>query len=223
MRNLSSYWLAGLLLLTACAGAFAQAAAVPGELPATIDETAPPAAPDARAKYELTERSDSGGVAEAVLFYVFAAMVLGSGLAICISTNVVRMAVYLFVTLGSVAVLYFLLLANFIGVIQLIVYAGGTLILLIFGVMLTSKSPWVRFDVKRSEMIVAGVVCVLFAAILLAVVINADWDDTRQPVQAPAVADFGESLLQKYLVPFEAVSVLLLAVMIGAALLARQD
>lgn len=160
---------------------------------------------------------------EAVLFYVFAAVVLGSGLAICLTTNVVRMAVYLFMTLAGVAVLFFLLLANFIGVIQLIVYAGGTLILLIFGVMLTSKSPWVRFDVPRRDLIAAGVVCVVLAAALIGVVTYVEWPTTDAAVSGSLVADFGQSLMSTYLVPFEALSVLLLVVMIGAALLARQE
>jgi len=160
---------------------------------------------------------------EAGLFYLFAAVTLAAGLAICIAKNIVRMAVFLFVTLGAVAVLYFLLLANFIAVIQLIVYAGGTLILLVFGVMLTSKSPWARFDTKLWELGAAGVVCVVFAAVLLAVLLTTAWPQSAEAVTAPTVADFGRTLLTTYLVPFEAVSVLLLAVMIGAAYLARQE
>jgi NADH:ubiquinone oxidoreductase subunit 6 (subunit J) len=173
--------------------------------------------------YDVMQRSEPAGGVEALLFYVFSAAILGSGLALCISTNIVRMAVYLFVTLGGVAVMFFLLLANFVGVIQLIVYAGGTLILLIFGVMLTSKSPWVRFDVKRNELIAGGVVCTLLAAALLTVVVVADWPVTQTSVEGPTVANFGEALMSTYLAPFEAVSVLLLVVMIGAALLARQE
>ena len=163
------------------------------------------------------------GVLEVVLFYIFAIAALGSGLAICVSRNIVRMAVYLFFTLGAVAVLYFLLLANFIAVIQLIVYAGGTLILLVFGVMLTSKSPWARFDTHPAEMIAAALVCLVFAVLLLTAITAVDWPQTAEVVTAPTVADIGGSLLTTYLVPFEVVSVMLLAVMIGAAFLARQE
>ena len=163
-------------------------------------------------------------ILETVLFFVFAAATLLSGLGICLSRSIVRMAVYLFFTLGAVAVLYFLLLANFIAVIQLIVYAGGTLILLVFGVMLTSKSPWARFDIKPKEMIAAGVVCAVFAAALLAVITTASWPNvTDATVTGSTVEQFGAALLTTYLVPFEALSVLLLAVMIGAAYLARQE
>jgi len=157
------------------------------------------------------------------MFYLVAGVTLGSGVAICVSSNIVRMAVYLFGTLGSVAVLYFLLLANFVGAIQLIVYAGGTLVLLIFGVMLTSKSPWARFDVKKIELGLAGLVSVVLAGVLIWAISGAAWPVTQDAVTGASVETFGQSLLTTYLVPFEVVSVLLLVVMIGAAYMARQE
>ena len=169
------------------------------------------------------QRGVSGGSLEAVMFYLFAGVTLACGLAICVSRNIVRMAVYLFGTLGAVAVLYFLLLANFIAVVQLIVYAGGTLVLLIFGVMLTSKSPWARFDTTRTEHIVAGLVCTTLAVVLLGAIGTTHWPSPGTQSATPSMATFGQTLLTDYLVPFEVVSVLLLVVMIGAAYLARQE
>ena len=176
------------------------------------------------------ERLTVDGVWEVVLFYVFAVATLASGAALCVSRNIVRMAVYLFFALGAVAVLYLLLLANFIAVIQLIIYVGGTLILLVFGVMLTSKSPWVRFEVKRSEIFAATVVCVVLAVGLLSAVMTAAWPgpgpgpaDEAAAVTNPSMETFGRELLTTYLVPFEAVSVLLLVVLVGAAYIARQE
>ncbi|NOT00052.1 MAG: hypothetical protein HOP29_05445 [Phycisphaerales bacterium] len=166
-----------------------------------------------------------GGFVETILFYLFGGAVLASAIGVCVSKSVVRMAVWLFGTLGAVAVLYLLLGAAFLGAVQLIVYAGGTLILLIFGVMLTTKSPWVRFEATTSEMLAAGgVVVALFIG--LATVVASDM--TRWPTQAgvnevATVKSLGESLLTTYLVPFEAASVVLLVVMIGAAYLARQE
>ena len=171
---------------------------------------------------EVVQRSVSGSVLEVVLFYVFAVATVASALAICVSRNIVRMAVYLFFTLGAVAVLYFLLLANFIAVIQLIVYVGGTLVLLIFGVMLTSKSPWARFDTRPGEMLAAGAVCVILALALIGLLSGTHWPGGEQ-AEAASVALLGKELLTTYLVPFEAVSVLLLVVMVGAAYLARQE
>jgi len=162
-------------------------------------------------------------MAEAVLFYLIAAVIAGCALGCVLSFNVVRMAACLFGTLGSVAILYFMLSATFLGAIQLIVYAGGTLIVIIFGVMLTSQSPWARFAPRRVELAAGAVVCLALFGGLIAAVIRQDWSGMAAEPGRFSVADFGEALLTTYLVPFELASVLLLAVMIGSAYLARVE
>jgi NADH-quinone oxidoreductase subunit J len=164
-----------------------------------------------------------GGVLEAFLFYTVAGSVVLSALGVCIAKNIVRMAVWLFVGLGSVAMLYFLLAANFLGAIQLIIYAGGTLVLLVFGVMLTSKSPWVRFDPPKVELIAAAGVCLALVVSLCMVLAWTVWFGVETIVPGATVAAFGERLLTTYLVPFEVAGVLLMIVMVGAAHLARQE
>src|SRR5688572_21884778 len=94
----------------------------------------------------------------AALFWVFALISGASALGVVITRNIVRMAVFLLGTLAGVAGLYFLLSAEFLAAVQLVVYAGGTLILIIFGVMLTSKSPFSRFQPKPGEIVVALVI-----------------------------------------------------------------
>ncbi len=173
--------------------------------------------------FDGVQKSVSGGIVEAILFYIFGGTVLAAAIGVCVSKRVVRMATWLFGTLGGVAVLYFLLGANYLGVIQLIVYAGGTLILLVFGVMLTSKSPWVRFECPRGEMVVASVVSILLFASLTTVLVTAEWPAQSQSADGVRIAEFGKELLTTYLVPFEVASVMLLVVMIAAAYLARQD
>jgi len=165
----------------------------------------------------------TGGLPEALLFYAIAGATVASGLGVCVSKNIVRMAVWLFMTLGSVAMLYFMLAANFLGAIQLIVYAGGTLVLLIFGVMLTSKSPWVRWDTPKAELLGAGVVCLSLLICLGVVFSRAIWAGTPKVVPGATLAALGERLLTTYLVPFEVAGVLLMIVMVGAAHLARQE
>jgi len=167
--------------------------------------------------------SVSGGLLEAIMFYVFGGSVLLCAVGVCVTKNVVRMAAWLFGALAAVAVLYFLLGAMFLGAVQLIVYAGGTLILLVFGVMLTSKSPWVRFEAKRTEMVAAGCVALTLFAGLATVLATASWPVQARVARGAAIESIGKELLTTYLVPFEVVSVLLLVVMIGAAYLARQE
>jgi len=160
---------------------------------------------------------------DALAFYIFAGVALVSAIGIVVSTNIVRTAVFLLGTLGSVAGLYFLLDATLLAVIQLIVYAGGTLVLIIFGVMLTSKSPWMKFSATRGQIVGAAAVSILLAIGLWALVLKADWSNAHPMTSAPQVADVGNALLTDFLVPFEAASVLLLVVMIGAAYLARPE
>ena len=160
-----------------------------------------------------------------VMFYLFGGVAVFSCLGIVVSRNIVRTALWLLGVLVSLAALYFLMLANFLAVIQLIVYAGGILVLIVFGVMLTTKSPWARFDPKPIEVVGGLVVALLlFGGLSWVLVIDTDWSVTAQPnASVFTVAELGNALLTDYLLPFEVASVLLLAVMIGAAFLARPE
>ncbi|MGH7177338.1 MAG: NADH-quinone oxidoreductase subunit J family protein [Tepidisphaeraceae bacterium] len=161
-------------------------------------------------------------IVSVLLFYAFAGMAGLSALGVVVSRNIVRMAVWLLFTLVGVGGLYFLLAAEFLAAVQLVVYAGGTLILIIFGVMLTSKSPFSRFEPKLVEVVIAlsGGSILLFALIvgILRATFKTNALDTssRYPVDK-----LGQALLGDFLIPFELASVLLLVVMIGAAYLAK--
>ncbi len=160
---------------------------------------------------------------QTVLFYVFALMTAGAAIGVVISRNIVRMAVFLLFTLTGVAGLYFLLDAEFLAAVQLVVYAGGTLILIIFGVMLTSKSPFSRFEPKLPEVIVAtSFSVVLFVALVMGIVHRPTTTEPPAVGSGYPIERFGQALLGDYLVPFEVASVLLLVVMIGAAYLAKR-
>src|SRR4051794_23383410 len=156
------------------------------------------------------------------LFYFFAAMAGLSAIGLVISRNIVRSAVCLLFTLTGVAGLYFLLNAEFLAAVQLVVYAGGTLILIVFGVMLTSKSPFSRFEPKLAEVIVAiSIAGILLTALVMAIVRTPFPRSAEVVTDGYPVAQLGQALLGDYLVPFELASVLLLVVMIGAAYLAK--
>src|SRR5213593_2511299 len=140
---------------------------------------------------------------EAVAFYIFAGILLASAIGVVVSRNIIRAAVCLLGTLGGAAGLYFLLNANLLAAIQLIVYAGGTLVLIVFGVMLTSKSPWVIFEPSRAQAAVAVVICALLAAGLCTMLTQSYWPlPASQLLASPQVKVVGNSLLTDYLVPF---------------------
>lgn len=186
-----------------------------------------------------------------ILFLIFAVATCGGALAVVISQNVARMAFWLIVSLGSTSGLFFLLRADFVGATQLLVYVGGTVVLLIFGVMLTGSSPFVRIRTTPGELVLAGGVGILLFSMIYSTVYIADWSRLIQKAGMPAVrsgrgynsADEGNTarpigmklvgvsledvgtsraeLSPGYLLPFEIVSVHLLVVLIGAAYLAR--
>lgn len=167
-----------------------------------------------------------------VMFYAFAALTVLSAWAIVLSQNIVRMSVYLLLTLAGAAGFYFMLAAEFLAAVQLIVYVGGTLILIIFGIMLTSKNPFLQFKPKSWEVFTAvGISIVLMGLVLLALV-GTTFPPSQLPVSvsgaAPTVEGYsqvewiGRALLSRYVLPFEVAAVLLLVVMIGAAFMARK-
>jgi NADH-quinone oxidoreductase subunit J len=161
----------------------------------------------------------------AVLFYVFAGMAGGAALCVVASRNIVRMAMALLFTLVGVSGLYFLLNSEFLAAVQLVVYAGGTLILIVFGVMLTSKSPFSKFEPKLAEVMIAiAAGAILFWTLVLGILQFTAAHPAAQASTVPTaypVPQLGQALLGDFLVPFELSSVLLLAVMIGAAYLAK--
>ena len=159
--------------------------------------------------------------ANAALFYLFALMAGGSALGVVVSRNIVRTAVFLLFTLTGVAGLYFLLNAEFLAAVQLVVYAGGTLILIVFGVMLTSKSPFSRFEPKLAEVIIAVSIGVVLLTALVMAIVRTPFPRSADVSGPYPMVQLGQALLGDYLVPFELASVLLLVVMIGAAYLAK--
>jgi len=168
--------------------------------------------------------SGMAATTEAVLFYLFAGFAVISAVAIVFSSNIIRAALWLLGTLVAVAALYLLMAAYFLGAIQLIVYAGGTLVLIVFGVMLTARSPWVTFAPRKWEIVIGALVCAALLAGLSLTLLRTDWAARATPAaESATVAQFGSELLTTYLVPFEIASVLLLAVMIGAVYLARPE
>jgi NADH-quinone oxidoreductase subunit J len=161
-------------------------------------------------------------LAGAVMFYLFGAMAVGSAIGVLVSRNIVRTAVCLLMALLGVAGLYLGMRAEFLAAVQLVVYAGGTLVLIIFGVMLTNNSTFQLYRVNRTEMVVGvGLVALLAAALVTAILHGGMGGRVVAEGNAYPIQSLGEALLGDYLVPFELISVLLLAVMIGAAYLAK--
>jgi NADH-quinone oxidoreductase subunit J len=179
-------------------------------------------------------------------FLLFALVACGFAVAVVVSGNIVRMAFYLVASLGAVAGLFFLAGADFLGAMQLMVYVGGTMVLLAFGVMLTARGPAVTMKIARGQWLTAGVLGGLLLGLLCWAAFSVDGgtagqvaEEGRPAEAAPTATRLGMGLLgarvdrpdeedpvvrggmSGYLLAFEIVSVHLLVVLIGAAYLAR--
>ena len=174
----------------------------------------------------VAQTTDGLGAVGPLMFYIFALLVCISAWAIVLNRNIVRMAVCLLATLAGSAGMYFMLEAEFLAAIQLIVYAGGTLILIIFGVMLTSKNPFTHFRVQLWEQMVAVALALALGGLVLFALVRTP-HVTGANQLAPSsgyeqVQAIGEGFLTSQLVAFEVAGVLLLVVMVGAAYMARR-
>jgi NADH:ubiquinone oxidoreductase subunit 6 (subunit J) len=174
-----------------------------------------------------------------VFFLLFAVVACLCAIAVVVATNVVRMALYLVLSLGATAGLFFLAGAEFVGAMQLMIYVGGTLVLLVFGVMLTAQAPFVSIETGAGDRVVAGVVGGGLLALLVFAALSVEaWRKPgRGAVGDPAATPIGMALVgvrvdepppgapvgprSGYMLPFEIVSVHLLVVLVGAAYLAR--
>lgn len=157
---------------------------------------------------------------ETVIFFLFAVVAVVAGLAILLSTSIVRMAYWLIAMLVSVAGLYFLMGAYFLGVIQILVYVGGVAVLLVFGVMLTSRQLAPKLRPGPGEAVWLACVAAMLLAGLILSVLHTRFE-RGAIVAGNSVAEIGRSLLGDFLGPFELASVLLLVALLGAAYLAR--
>ncbi|GAB4130401.1 NADH-quinone oxidoreductase subunit J family protein [Thermopirellula anaerolimosa] len=179
-----------------------------------------------------------------VFFIILAAITVTGAVSAVVTTHIVRMAFYLVVCLGAVAGLFFLAGAYFVAAMQLMIYVGGTVVLIAFGVMLTARTPFVRMQTSPDQWLLALVTAATLSAVLLQANLRFPRPiDPRATAAEPAVSPgrLGSALLGlridavsaqsdaegaaalglAYLLPFELVSVHLLTVLIGAAYLAR--
>ena len=160
-----------------------------------------------------------------LIFYVFALIVIISGGVVVFSKNIMYAAFSLLFTFFGVAGLFILLNADFVGLAQIMVYVGGILILIIFGVMLTTRVTGV--DIKsgvsgKFQMTLTAIISIFIAVFLIIMFLNGNWIIKDSPVNSTTINLIGNLLMTKYLLHFEISAILLLIAFIGAALIAKQ-
>ncbi len=155
-------------------------------------------------------------------FYFFAVLTVVSGACVVFLRNIVYSAFMLFLTFFGVAGLYVFLGADFLAAAQVLLYVGGILILIVFGVMLTHDVMEVKVRESRVNFAQGLLLSAFLLLVLLGVVFRTDWVTIGTSVMKPTTGTIGTLLMTDYLLPFEAASLLLLGALIGAAMLARK-
>lgn len=159
-----------------------------------------------------------------LIFYVFALLTLVSASAVVFSKNIVRSAFSLLFTFFGVAGLYVLLMADFLAITQLMIYVGGILVLVIFGVMLTSHQINVDAKTGTIQTLPAVLIVAAIAGTLVGMFWSTDWPRFGSlPETSSSGKNIGEMLMTSYLLPFEIASIVLLVALIGAAMIARRE
>ena len=157
-----------------------------------------------------------------LIFILLAITILVSSVYVVTSKNLVRSAVALFFTLFGLAGFYIMLYADFIAGARILIYVGGILVLIIFGVMLTNKMDKPSIANSSQNQIIAAIVSVIFFIAQVVVIFQTDWVENSPLNHDATIKTIGTQLMSSYILPFEIVSILLLAALIGAATLARK-
>lgn len=159
-----------------------------------------------------------------ILFFFFAALAIGAAINVLIQKHVLYSALSLILMLVAVSALFVLLRADFLAVIQVIVYAGAIMVLFVFVIMLLNlpededgadRLRWLKF--------IGIPVGLFFLFLVLATLWNVESGPAVQPQLAGSPRAIGESLFTDYLLPFEATSLLILIALMGAVVFAKKD
>jgi NADH-quinone oxidoreductase subunit J len=162
-------------------------------------------------------------VAQNIAFYVIAALIVFGALRVVTCKNLVHAALWLVLVLAGVAAQYVLVAAEFVAITQVLVYLGAIVVLFLFGIMLTRAKLGDDETVARERRLMAALVGLLLFGVMSWAVID-DYRDTHVDIALPSTtAQVSDSIFSQYLIPFEVVSMLLLAALIGAIVVARKD
>jgi len=166
-------------------------------------------------------------VAQNVAFWILAVAMAGGANGVVRSQNVVHAALYLVVVLAGAAAQYILLAAEFVAWVQVLIYIGAIVILFLFGIMLTRAPMHSESSMDNGQRIAAAVVGLFLFGVITALLVDA-YGGKEIKLENKLVAigrssSIATSIFRDYLVPFEVVSMLLLAALVGAVVIARRD
>ncbi|MAI87672.1 MAG: NADH-quinone oxidoreductase subunit J [Candidatus Marinimicrobia bacterium] len=158
-----------------------------------------------------------------LIFWFIALMTIISASIVVLSNNLIYSAVSLLFTLLGIAGLYVFLWADFIAITQILIYVGGILVLIIFGIMLTHRITDVTLSQSSNQQMLGGGIILIIFLGLSYMMLNTPWFQDTAVEPQETINQIGYLLMIDYLLPFEVASILLLVALIGAALLSRSS
>jgi NAD(P)H-quinone oxidoreductase subunit 6 len=157
------------------------------------------------------------------VFYLIAIITVGSAAVVAFSPNIIYSAFSLLGTFAGVAGLYVFLGADFVAGVQVLIYVGGILVLILFAVMLTHRITDVEINNRAAGRIPGLLIVAVFLVLLVQSIRETPWVRVKEVAHQPTTARIGDLFLENYLLPFELASLVLLAAMIGAVVLSRKE
>ncbi len=158
-----------------------------------------------------------------LVFYLIAGLTVVSAMGVAFSNNIVYSAFALMGTLMGAAGLFVLLAADFVAVVQVLIYVGGILVLTLFAVMLTHRIADVRVSNRSLGRLPALVVIGAIGAVMMRAIVGTTWHQIAPETPVPTTYGIGDQFLTSYVLPFELASMVLLAALVGAVVLTRKE
>ena len=159
---------------------------------------------------------------EIFIFYLAAVVTVVSAIAVVFSRKLINAGFSLFATFAGVATLYGLLGASFLAGVQVLLYIGGVLVLLLFAIVLTRDAERARITITGTQKIMGLVVAASTVVVIVVVMTSSRWMIHVPDYTSPGPKGIGLLFMSDYILPFEAISLLLLIALVGAAYMARR-
>ncbi len=160
---------------------------------------------------------------QAIVFYALSVLTIGSACIVAFSRNIVYSTFALLGAFMGVVGIYVLLAADFVAMVQLLVYVGGILVLTIFAVMLTQGIGDVAISNRAVGLVPAVVTAVIATGVMIYAVLHTHWHVAATAPIAPTTYGIGNALLGRFMLPFEVASLVLLSALVGAVVISRHE
>jgi NADH-quinone oxidoreductase subunit J len=162
-------------------------------------------------------------VTETLAFWSLAVVLVGSALAVVLSRNLFHSVLWLALALTGTAGVFLLLEAEFLAAVQLLLYAGGVITIVVFAIVVTERLVGERISQTNRRITAGAVTSLAFIALVVNTTLRQSLPATSQPLSADLTRTLGESVLTRFVLPFELLGVLMLAAMLGAIYFARPE